>query len=160
MTRQQLAVQIGVRWPTVDRWTKDDGFNEKNQKLVAQALGLQHDYFRIPDTAIVHRLHCEQILRDFLSSPLASLDISDAEKAALSSLRVPLDRTPTQQFYLAMLMLLRGQLQTKDFERELKENEELHREKNAELTRIRQASQAADVGRRARKTRPVQKRKK
>lgn len=157
LTRQALAKLLGVQWPTIDRWTKDDGFNEKNQTSAALAMGLQWDHFRAVEPAVAHRLACEQALQRFLNSPIAPPDISEAEKATLASVRFPLDKVPTPQFYPAFILMLRGWLQEQDFERELKENEELHQQKNAEMARMRQAVEA---DRKPPKTRSVKKRKK
>jgi hypothetical protein len=158
LTRQKLAKMLGVQWPTVDRWTKDDGFNEKNQTSAALAMGLQWDHFRVADTAVAHRLRYEAELAAYLNGPGVPNDVTESERATLASVRLPLDQMPTEYFFSTLLHMLRGGnwLLHTDFEKELIKNTELNQRKNAELQRMRAA---ADAERKRTKTRTVKKKK-
>jgi transcriptional regulator with XRE-family HTH domain len=127
LKRSDLAEKMGVRWPTVDRWTKDDGFTAKNRMAVAAALRLQSDHFEQPAHTVEHQLKCDEQREKFFASDLAPKDLTTEERASLVSVQIPLDREPTQHFYAAFLYLLRGQLVPSKFGAELRENESLAR---------------------------------
>jgi transcriptional regulator with XRE-family HTH domain len=144
MTRADLAKTIGVEWPTINRWVKNDGFTRKNRVAAAAALGLQPDHFEVPPATILHQLKCEEECRKFLASPLAPPDITDEEKAALASQQIPLDRDPTEHFYAGLLYLLRGRLLPSRFEAEVAENEALARRRDAKIESIQKDAAKKD----------------
>lgn len=152
LKRADLARRVGVLWPTIDRWVKDEGFNEKNRVAAAAALGLQPDHFNVPSITIVHQLKCDEMRARFLASPLAPSDITDDEKAALASQQIPLDREPTEQFYAGLLYLLRGQLPASRFDSEVEENEALARQVAERVKAAKKASphKAHEVARKKR----------
>lgn len=136
LKRSDLAEKMGVRWPTVDRWTKDDGFTAKNRMAVAAALRLQSDHFEQPAHTVEHQLKCDEQREKFFASDLAPKDLTQEERDSLLSVQIPLDREPTPHFYAAFLYLLRGQLVTSKFDAELKENEGLARRAASKIEAI------------------------
>jgi hypothetical protein len=139
LKRSDLAKLVNVNWPTVDRWVQNEGFSRKNRVNAAVALGLQPDTFEVPDLTIAHREKCADVLREFLSSPLAPKDVTEEERASLRSQQIPLHLQPTIYFFSGLLLLLRGQLDPANFEAEVAENEQLSRsvaQKKEEIQRL------------------------
>ncbi len=135
-TRADLAKDLGVNWPTVDRWIKNDGFAQKNRVNAALVMGLQPDAFEVPEHTVVHRLKCEEVLEAYLASPRALPEITEVEKATLRSVQIPLDSVPTELFYNGLLMLLRGYLTPADLAKELEFNEGLSRSVGEKMKQI------------------------
>lgn len=158
MTRADLAKKVGVEWPTINRWVKDDGFTRKNRVAAAAALGLQPDHFEVPPVTILHQLKCQEMCQKFLASPLAPPDITDEEKASLASQQIPLDRDPTEHFYAGLLYLLRGQLAPNQFEEEVAENEALARRRDAKIESIKKGAAKREQERQKSKAKPRAKR--
>lgn len=135
LDKTALAEKLGVRYPTVLRWTKDDGFTHANRVKAARALGLPLSYFEKPDFSAIHEAKRQEALAEFFRSPLAA-GISDDERASLASLIVPLDRRPSVQFYAALIYLLRNHLEPQRFDQAVIENEQLAASAAEKLARL------------------------
>lgn len=144
--RAYLARKLEVNWPTIDRWIRNIGFTLKNRVSAALALDLQPDAFEVVERTVEHRALCEKRLDDFLASPIGA-DASEWEKAALRSVQFPLDKAPTQAFYVGFLMLLRGQLELADFQKELALNADLARSVDEKMSQIEEIARMFEKNR-------------
>jgi hypothetical protein len=108
----------------VHRWTKDRGFNEKNQRLVAEALELPIDYFARPDEAAVKELHARRTLERFLGTELGS-KATPSEIRVLRSVKFVDDILPTETLYTLFLLALHHRLTDEQVAEALENNRKL-----------------------------------
>lgn len=108
----------------VHRWTKDRGFNDRNQRLAAEALELPLDYFARPDQAALKELHCRRALERFRTTELGS-KAKPAEIRILQSIKFLDDILPDDTFYSVVLLALRHRLTDEQVSQALDENRRL-----------------------------------
>lgn len=123
-TRTDLAEKLDVRYPTILRWTKNNGFTPENQRKVAHALGLPLDYFSAPERVQVREQQRQLVLADFYQT-LTARDLTEDERVSLESIVIPRDRKPTVAFYEFMANLLRNRLEPWQMDEIVNENDRI-----------------------------------
>lgn len=120
-TKTELAEKVGVRYPTVLRWTRNQGFTASAQQKVAAALNLPLDHFSSTD-AEAREKEKRKALDQLYADPDAA-DLTQEERLSLESVLIPPGKKPTYMFYLVMMNILRNRLEPWKEGQVIEENE-------------------------------------
>jgi len=108
--KTEFARRLGKSYLTVNRWTKDQGFNKRNQRLAAEELKLDPDFFSRPSGDEVGRAreaYRRKVFAEFLDTDVGKrlTSMNPDVISALNSTPIPPGKRPTIDFYNGMSLL-------------------------------------------------------
>lgn len=128
VTKSELGRRFGSKQPyqLVHKWTKGQGFNERNQRATEDFLGLPRGFFQDEDKAAAHlrEAYRARVLEEFLATELGT-KATEAEVRVLGSIRFLDDLLPTAAFFASTLLALKHCLSPDEVAEVLQRNAEL-----------------------------------
>lgn len=145
LNTSQLARDLGKSYQTVLRWTRDQGFDEPNQREAARALKIDPSVFVVPDIVESRRRRRMQMFERFLrESEIGKLATERQRRNIRLLTEADIDVDPDMAWFEGQLLMLRNDDLTKaQIDRSIKKNSALDdvlkssREKDLEIERLR-----------------------
>jgi hypothetical protein len=126
--KTDFGLKVGATYQTVNRWTKNKGFTPKKQRLCADALKLEPNYFELSDhddRARAREAYRRQVFLQFLETDIGRrlVETDPDVIAALDTTQFPAGKRPSVDAFSALALLFTRQLDPDDMPGAVRFNE-------------------------------------